>query len=73
MNDLSNGRRRKKNNLNIEDLTCMLLAHIFSNLLNKLRKRDKMRGFITFFPNKFNKFNNTEAQNLDSTYHNIVY
>ena len=34
------------------------------NLLNKLRKRDKMRGLpsiCSLFGNKFNKFNNTGA------------
>ena len=35
-------------------------AHVVLNLLNKLRKRDKMRGLptiVSFFRNKFNKFN----------------
>ena len=44
-------------------------AHV---LLNELRKRDKMRGLpsiLSFFYNKFNKLNNTEAQMLDSIYH----
>ena len=38
-------------------------AHAILNLLNKLRKRDKMRGLpnIFFFHNEFNKFNNTGA------------
>ena len=47
-------------------------AHVLLNLLNKLRKRDKMRGLpniLSFFRNKFNKFNNTRAQMLDSIYH----
>ena len=41
---------------------------IFLNLLNELRKRDKMRGFpsiLSLFRKKFNKFNNTGAQWLD--------
>ena len=42
------------------------------NLLNKLGKRDKMRGLdpncLRLFRNKFNKFNNTGAQ-IDSIYH----
>ena len=41
-------------------------AHI---LLNRLRKRDKMQGLLSIlshFPNKFNKFDNTGAQMLDS-------
>ena len=40
-------------------------AHVLLNLLNELRKRDKMRGL----PGIFNKFNNTRAQMLDSIYH----
>ena len=39
-------------------------AHVLLNLLNKLRKRDKMRGLpriLSFFHNEFNKFNNTGA------------
>ena len=47
-------------------------AHVLLNLLNKLRKRDKMRGLssiLSLFHNEFNKFNNTEAGMLDSTYH----
>ena len=42
------------------------------NLLNELRKRDKMRGLLSIlslFRNKFDKFNNTGAQMLDSIYH----
>ena len=47
-------------------------AQIFLNLLNKLRKRDKMQGLssiLSLFCNKFNKFNNTGAQMLDPIYH----
>ena len=47
-------------------------AHVLLNLLNKLGKRDKMRGFpsiLSLFCNEFNKFNNTGAQILDSIYH----
>ena len=41
-------------------------AHVLLNLLNELSigKRDKIRGLpsiLSFFHNKFNKFNNTEA------------
>ena len=39
-------------------------AHVLLNLLNELRKRDKMRGLSTIlslFHNAFNKFNNTGA------------
>ena len=32
-------------------------AHVLLNLLNELRKRDKMRGYL----NELNKFNNTGA------------
>ena len=42
------------------------------NLLNKLGKRDKMRGLssiLFLFHNLFNKLNNTRAQMLDSIYH----
>ena len=41
-------------------------AHVLLNLLNELGKRDKMRGF---FATRFNKFNKTRAQMLDSIYH----
>ena len=47
-------------------------AHVLLNLLNKLRKRDKMRGLpsvLSLFRNEFNKFNNTRARMLDSIYH----
>ena len=46
-------------------------AHVLLNLLNELRKRDKMRGLpiiLSLFHNKFNKFNNTGARMLDSIY-----
>ena len=47
-------------------------AHVLLNLLNELRKRDKMQGFpsiLSLFRNKFNKFYNTGAGMLDSIYH----
>ena len=47
-------------------------AHVLLNLLNELRKRDKMRGLpsiLSIFRNEFNKFNNTMARMLDSIYH----
>ena len=47
-------------------------AHVLLNLLNELRKRDKMRGLpsiLSLFRNKFNEFNNTGARMLDSIYH----
>ena len=40
-------------------------AHDLLNLLNELRKRDKMLGLpiiLSLFHNKFNKFNNTGAR-----------
>ena len=46
-------------------------AHVLLNLVNELRKRDKMRGLpsiLFLFRNKFNKFNNTGARMLDSIY-----
>ena len=42
------------------------------NLLNKLRKIDKMRGLqniLSFFRNEFKKFNNTQGRWFDSIYH----
>ena len=47
-------------------------AHVLLNLLNELRKRDKMRGlpsFLSLFRNKFNKFNKTLVRMLDLIYH----
>ena len=47
-------------------------GHVLLNVLNKLRKRDKMRGLpniLSLFLNKLNKFNNTGARMLDSIYH----
>ena len=39
-------------------------AHVLLNLLNKLRKRDKMQGLqsiLSLFRKEFIKFNNTRA------------
>ena len=47
-------------------------AHVLLNVLNELRKRDKMQdlsSILTHFCNEFNKFNNTGARMLDSLYH----
>ena len=47
-------------------------AYALLNLLNQLRKRDKMQGLpsiLSLFRKKFNKFNNTGAGMLDSIYH----
>ena len=49
-----------------------MIAHALLNLLNELRKRDKMRvvpSILSLFRNEFNKFNNTRAKMLDSIYH----
>ena len=46
--------------------------HVLLNLLNELRKSDKMRGLpsiLSLFRNEFNKFNNTRARMIDSIYH----
>ena len=51
-----------------------MIAHVLLNLLNKLGKRDKMRGLpsiLSLFCNEFNKFNNTRARMLDSIHHMI--
>ena len=40
-------------------------AHVLLNLLNQLRKRDKMRGLpsiLFLFRNEFKEFNNTEHE-----------
>ena len=46
-------------------------AHVLLNLLNELRKSDKMRGLpsiLSLFRNEFNKFDNTGTRLLDSIY-----
>ena len=43
-------------------------AHVLLNLLNKLRKRDKIQGLpsiLSLFRNKFNKFNTAGAGMLN--------
>ena len=40
-------------------------AHVLLNLLNQLRKGDKMRvlpSILSLFRNEFNKFNNTRVR-----------
>ena len=47
-------------------------ACVFLNLLNKLGKRDKMRGLLSIlllFCKEFDKFKHTGALMLDSIYH----
>ena len=49
-----------------------IIADVLLNLLNELKKRDKMWGLpsiMSHFRNKFYKFNNTGARMLDSIYH----
>ena len=46
-------------------------SHVLLNLLNELRKRDKMQGLLcilSLFRNEFNQFNKTGARMLDSIY-----
>ena len=41
-----------------------MCAHVLLNLLNELRKREKMQGLrsiLSLFRDEFNKFNNTGA------------
>ena len=50
-------------------------VHVLLNLLNKMGKRDKMRGMpsiLSLFRNELNKFNKTAARMLDSIYHMIL-
>ena len=46
--------------------------HVLLNLLNELRKSNKLRGLpsnLSFFRNEFDIFNTTGARMLDSIYH----
>ena len=50
-------------------------VHVLLNLLNELRKSDKMRdlsSILSLFCNEFNKFNNTGARMLDSIYNTTL-
>ena len=50
-------------------------AHVLLNLLNDLKKSYKMLGLpsiLSLLLSKFNKFNNTGAQMLDSIYHGTL-
>ena len=50
-------------------------AHVLSNLLKELRKRNKMQGLpsiLSLFCNKFDKFINTGARMFDSIYHKMT-
>ena len=65
---------------NVVHLQCVnrgshMSAHVLFNLLNELRKRDKMQGLasiLSLFRNEFDKLNNTWARMLDSIYHIIL-
>ena len=43
-------------------------AHVLLNLLNK-KLKGGLPSILSLFRNKFNKFNNTGSQMLDSIYH----
>ena len=50
-------------------------ALVLLNLLNELRKSDKMRDLqstLSLFRNEFNKFSITRARMLDSIHHNMT-
>ena len=50
-------------------------AHVLLNLLNELRKREKMRGLpsiLSLFRTEFNKLNNARVRMLDSIYHTTL-
>ena len=50
-------------------------AHVLLNLFNKLGRSDKKLGLpsiLSFFRNKFNKFNNIGARMIDSIYHIFI-
>ena len=47
-----------------------LSAHVLLNLLNN--SGEKIKSILTLFRNKFNKFNNTGAQMIDSIYHTCM-
>ena len=56
---------------NFDGAPSTALSSVLLILLNKLRESDKMRGSLSIFIilcDKFNKFNNTSAQMLDSMY-----
>ena len=47
-------------------------VYVLLNLLNELRKRDKIQGLpsiLSLFRNEFDQFNNTRARMLDYIYH----
>ena len=68
---IMSGCKNKSSNINRGSY---MSAHVLLNLLNELRKIDKMRGWsiLSLFCNEFNKFNKTRAQMLDSIYHMIL-
>ena len=63
------------NNFTLKQWGSNMSANAILNLLNKLRKRDKIQGLpsiLSLCCNKFNKFNNTGAWMLDSFYHMML-
>ena len=47
-------------------------AHVLLNLLNELGEKircEALPSILSFFPDEFNKFNNTGARMQDSIYH----
>ena len=58
--------------LSLQHRGSYMSAHVLLNLLNELRKRNKIRGLhsiLSLFRNEFNKFNNTRTRMLYSFYH----
>ena len=58
--------------LQIKRILVYMIALVLLNLSNELRKSDKIGGLpsiLLLFCNKYNKFNNTGSQTLDSIYH----
>ena len=52
-----------------------MTSHVLLNLLNDLRKRDKIQGLLnilSLFCNEFNEFEDKRAGMLDSIYHMIL-
>ena len=69
---------KQSNKINLTDETknrgSYMSAHVLLNLLNEVRKRDKMRGLpsiLSLLLNEFDELNNTGTQMLDSIYNGI--
>ena len=53
-----------------------MFAHVLLNILNKLKRSDKMRGLLSIgsiFHNDINTINDTEARILDFIHHITLY